>query len=129
MDNVELVARAYKLFGEGDVPAVLEMFDPEIVWDECHGFPNIEGDGIFLGPESVVKEVFAPMPELYDGFSISVDELLGAGDKVVMVGHYDGIWKETGKPFHANATHVWTVKDGKAIKFFQAVDTAEIVNP
>jgi len=129
MDNVELVARGYKLFEEGNIPAVMEFLDPDIVWDECHGFPNIAGKGIFVGPVSVVEEVFAPMPELYDNFHISMDELFGTDDKVVMVGHYDGTWKETGKPFHANATHVWTVKDGRAVKFFQAVDTAEIINP
>jgi len=46
-----------------------------------------------------------------------------------MVGHYKGVWKETGKEFKANATHVWTVKNEKMTHFFQAVDTAEIVNP
>lgn len=129
MNNVELVAQGYQYFGEGNIPAVLELFDPEIVWDECHGFEHIKGEGIYTGPEAVVTEIFTPMPELYDGFNINVRELFGAEDKVVMVGHYEGIWKETGKPFHANATHVWTVKDGKAIGFFQAVDTAEIVSP
>ena len=45
-----------------------------------------------------------------------------------MAGHYMGVSKETGKEFKANATHVWTVKDKKATHFFQAVDTAEIIN-
>ena len=39
-----------------------------------------------------------------------------------------GVSKETGKEFKVNATHVWTVKDKKATHFFQAVDTAEIIN-
>jgi len=29
-----------------------------------------------------------------------------------------------GNPFKAYATHEWTVKNGKMIRFFQAVDTA-----
>jgi hypothetical protein len=45
-----------------------------------------------------------------------------------MVGHYTGIWKATGRKFKANATHTWTFKNGKATHFFQAVDTAEIIN-
>ena len=129
MDNVELVAQGYKAFGEGDIPGVLGNFDSEIVWDECHGFPNIEGEGIFVGPQAIVEGVFATIPENIDDFSVDIRELFGAEDKVVMVGYYDGKWKQTGKPFHANATHVWTVKDGKVVKFFQAVDTAAIVNP
>ncbi len=129
MDNVELVAQGYRYFAEGNMPAVLDLFDPEIVWDECHGFPHIAEPGIYVGPEAVVNEVFGQIPEHFEGFNIDVRELFGAEDKVVMVGYYDGKWRETGKTFHANATHVWTVKDGKATAFFQAVDTAEIIVP
>jgi ketosteroid isomerase-like protein len=46
---------------------------------------------------------------------------------VVMAGYYQGTNKATGKPFKANATHVWTVKNGKLTHFFQAVDTVTIV--
>ena len=129
MHNVELVQKGYQHFSEGNIEAVLELFQPDIVWDECRGFPFIEGDGIFKGPEAVLQGVFSQLPAHYDGFSIDILELFGCGEKVVMVGHYRGTYKETGKHFKANATHVWTVKDGKLAHFFQAVDTAEIVNP
>ena len=129
MDNVELVKQGYQYFAEGNVEAVLELFHPEMEWNECKGFPYISGDGLFIGPNAVVQNVFAKIPENIEGFQVDVQELFGSGDKVVMVGHYKGVWKETGKEFKANATHVWTVKDEKATHFFQAVDTAEIVNP
>jgi ketosteroid isomerase-like protein len=129
MDNVELVKQGYQHFAEGNIEAVLELFHPEMEWDECTGFPYITGNGLFVGPNEVVQNVFAKIPENMDGFHVDARELFGSGDKVVMVGHYKGVWKETGKEFKANATHVWTVKDGKATHFFQAVDTAEIVNP
>ena len=127
MNNVEIVGQGYQYFAEGNVPAVLELFDPEIVWDECSGFPYVEGDGIFTGPEAIVAGVIAMLPEAFDDFNINVKELFGSGDKVVMVGHYEGKWKATGKSFHANATNVWTVKNGKMTSYFQAVDTAEII--
>ena len=98
-------------------------------WNECQGFPYVSGDRLFIGPNAVVQNVFAKIPEYMDGFQVDVQELFGSGDKVVMVGHYKGVWKATGKEFKANATHVWTLKDGKATHFFQAVDTAEIINP
>lgn len=129
MDNVELVKQGYQYFAEGNVEAVLELFHPEMEWNECKGFPYISGDGLFIGPNAVVQNVFAKIPENMDGFQVDIQELFGSGDRVVMVGHYKGVWKATGKEFKANATHVWTVKDEKATHFFQAVDTAEIVNP
>lgn len=127
MDNVEILKQGYKFFAEGNVPAVLELFNSEIVWDECQGFPYIEGDGIFTGPQAIVQGVFSHIPENYNNFQIEIDELFGCDDKVVMVGHYTGVWKKTGKQFKANATHVWKFKDGKATQFFQAADTAEIM--
>ena len=129
MDNVELVKQGYQYFAEGNVEAVLELFHPEMEWNECQGFPYVYGDGLFIGPNAVVQNVFAKIPENMDGFQIDVQELFGSGDKVVMVGYYKGVYKATGKEFKANATHVWTLKDEKATHFFQAVDTAEIVNP
>ncbi|GAB4372514.1 MAG: hypothetical protein Kow0042_15870 [Calditrichia bacterium] len=128
MNNVEILKKGYQHFAEGHVEAVLEIFDPAIVWNECSGFPFIEGDGIFTGHNAIVQGVFSKIPEYYDGFNIEIDELLPSGDRVTMVGHYTGTWKATGKKFRANATHIWTFKDGKATHFFQAVDTAEIIN-
>jgi ketosteroid isomerase-like protein len=129
MNNVELVKQGYQLFAEGKIEEVLALWHPDFVWDECTGFPYITDDGIYVGPNAVVQNVFAQMPEHFEGFQVEITELFGCGDKVVMVGYYKGVWKATGKEFKANATHTWTVKDGKATHFFQAVDTAEIINP
>ena len=129
MNNVEIVKQGYKFFAEGNVEAVLGLFHPEIVWDECKGFPYVSGDGIYVGPNAIVQGVFAKIPEYFDGFQVEITELFGCGDKVVMVGYYKGVWKATGKEFKANATHTWTVIDGKSTHFFQAVDTATIINP
>lgn len=88
--------------------------------------PFVKGDGIYTGPEAIVTNVFMNLPVSFDGFNIAVSEVFGVDDKVVMVGHYQGTNKATGNAFKANATHVWTVKDSKLVRFFQAVDTATI---
>jgi ketosteroid isomerase-like protein len=129
MNNVELMKQGYQDFADGNVAAVLAIFHPEIEWNECTGFPFVHGDGRYIGPDAVVQKVFAQIPEHYEGFNIDIQELLESGDKVVMVGYYKGIWKATGKEIKANAAHIWTIKDGKITRLFQAVDTAEIVNP
>jgi ketosteroid isomerase-like protein len=126
MSNVELVKEAYANFATGNVPAVLATFDPAIIWHECKGMPFVKDDGIYTGAESIVKNVFMNLPVSFDGFNISVSEIFGADDKVVMTGHYQGTNKATGNNFKANATHVWTIKNGKVTNFFQAVDTAAI---
>lgn len=126
MTNVDLVKEAYSHFATGNVPAVLAMFDPAIEWHECKGMPFVKGDGVFTGPEAIVTNVFMNLPVYFDGFNIAANEIFGADDKVVMTGYYQGTNKATGHSFKANATHVWTIKNGKLAHFFQAVDTATI---
>jgi len=127
MTNVELVKQGYINFASGKVEAVLATWDPEIEWHECKGMPFVNGDGIFKGHEAVMTNVLMQLPVYFDGFNIEVNELFGADDKVVMAGYYLGTNKASGNAFKANATHVWTIKDGKATHFFQAVDTVSII--
>ena len=54
MNNVELMEQGYKDFAEGKVEAVVALFDPEIEWNECKGFPFVSGDGLFIGPNAIV---------------------------------------------------------------------------
>lgn len=126
MTNVDLVKQAYLNFSTGNVPGVLALFDPAIEWHECKGMPFVKDDGIYKGPEAIVTNVFMNLPVFFDGFNIAVKEIFGTDDKVVMVGYYQGTNKTTGNSFKANATHVWTVNNGKLTHFFQAVDTATI---
>ena len=126
MTNVDLVKEVYGHFATGNVPGVLALFDPAIEWRECEGVPFVNGDGIFIGPEAVLANVFMHIPAYFDGFNIAVADIFGAGDKVAMMGYYQGVNKATGHAFKANATHIWTAKDGKLTHFFQALDTASI---
>jgi ketosteroid isomerase-like protein len=127
MTNVELVKQGYLDFASGNLEAVLATWDPEIEWYECKGMPFVEGDGIYKGHEAIVSKVLMKLPEFFDGFKIEISELFGADDKVVMVGYYSGTNRATGNSFKANAIHVWTVKDGKGIRYVHAVDTAAIL--
>jgi hypothetical protein len=129
MSNLEILVQGYKAFAAGNVEGAIANWSDDIVWEECIGLPFVKGDGKYLGKQAVVQDILALIPELYDNFNIEVSDFVDGGDRIVMVGHYCGTWKATGKKFRANATHTWTLKDGKAVQFFQAVDTATIINP
>jgi ketosteroid isomerase-like protein len=129
MDKIAILNKAYQDFAAGNVEEAMTIFHPDIVWSECRGFPFINGDGVFRGAEAIDQGVFMKMPEYYEGFRVEVDEMIETEEKIIMVGHYVGIWAATGKHFRANAVHVWTFKDDKVIRYFEAADTAEIINP
>lgn len=129
MTHLETLKHGYQLFSEGKIEEVLLLFTEDIEWNECKSFPFVNETGTYIGPQAVFEGVFAQLPAYYDNFNIEITEFVDGGDKIVMIGFYTGIWKPTGKQFKANATHSWTIRDGKMCAFFQAVDTAEIINP
>jgi len=128
MTNLEIIKQGYSHFSNGNMEAVLALFDPSIEWNECKGMPFAKCDGVSIGPEAIVTDVFMNLPVFFDGFNIVISDLFAAEDKVVMEGYYQGTNKATGNLFKANATHIWTVKNGKVTRFFQAVDTVTIMS-
>jgi ketosteroid isomerase-like protein len=111
----------YGDFAKGDIEAVLSIFDPDIEWTEAEGFPY---GGTYQGPEEVSSEVFMKLGTEWDGFSAAPTEFIDGGDKIVVLGEYSGTYKATGKSFEADFAHVWTLRDGKAVKFVQYTDTS-----
>ena len=123
--NVNVVKNIYQAFGQGDIPAVFELFDPDIEWVAAENSPAAPGSP-YHGLNAVRDGVFTPIAMGFEGFVIRVDELLDAGDKVVMLGYYLGARKATGKRFQAQVAHIWTIAAGKAVKFQQYTDTYQL---
>ena len=123
-ENVDLVRGMYDSFAAGDVPAVLESFDPEIVWNEAENFPYADGNP-YVGPTAVVEGVFARLGSEWEFWNLEIEEILDAGDRAIGVGRYHAKNKETGKVIDAQFTHFWTVRGGKATRFQQYADTLQ----
>ena len=119
--NVETLKQGYDFFAKGDIPSVLNLFDPKIEWTEAAGFPYA---GTFVGHEAVVNNVFMKLGTEWDGFKVVPHDFIDSGDRVVAMGKYSGTNKATGKSFEADFAHVWTMRDGIAVKFYQYADTA-----
>jgi len=124
-ENVNVVKSIYKAFGQGDIPSVFDLFDPDIEWIAAENSPAAKGSP-YHGVNEVREGVFMRIVSGYEGFTIRVDELLDAGDKVVMLGYYLGARKATGKKFQAQVAHIWTIAAGKAVKFQQYTDTYQL---
>jgi ketosteroid isomerase-like protein len=120
LSNLDLVRAVYDAFARGDVPAVLGFLSPDISWTEAEGFPY---GGTYVGPGAVLEGVFMRLGTEWEGFSAVPDELIDGGEMVVALGTYGGVYKATGKSLRANFAHVWQVREGKAVRFVQYVDT------
>jgi ketosteroid isomerase-like protein len=125
----EMIKGVYDAFAQGDVPAVLGAFSPEIEWYEAEGMPY---GGLHRGPEAVAQKVFGPISEDVEGFAVVPEQLIASGDTVAAVVRYTGTGSATGKTLDLPVVHVWDVRDGKVQRFRQFVDTmefAEVVPP
>jgi ketosteroid isomerase-like protein len=120
--SVEFVEGIYEAFARGDVPAVLGAFTDDIEWFETEGMPY---GGLHRGGEAVAQNVFGPIAEDVEGFAVTPEELIGSGGTVAAVVRYTGTGKATGKTLDLPAVHVWDIRDGKATRFRQFIDTVK----
>jgi uncharacterized protein len=125
MSNMDAVNKIYAAFAARDIPAVIELFDPSIEWVAAENSPLADRSP-YRGLKQVVEGVFTRIGLEFPGLAIQVDEFLDAGDKIVMLGRYHGIRKATGKAFHAQVAHIWTIAAGKVTKFQQYLDTYQV---
>jgi ketosteroid isomerase-like protein len=123
VNNVDLIRGLYEAFARGDIEAVLAALDEQVEWTEVEGFPH---GGTYVGPQAVLEGVFAPLGRDWDSFTADMSEFLDAGDHVVAIGRYRGTFRPTGASLDAEGAVVWTVRDGKVIRFRQYVDTAAL---
>ena len=122
-ENVDVVRSMYDAFAKGDVPAVLNRMDPEIVWNEAENFPYADGNP-YVGPQAVVDGVFMRLGTEWDYWNLAIERILDAGDTVVALGRYQARHKETRSEINAQFTHVFPVlilcrADGFEIKIFE----------
>ena len=124
-ENVALIQGLYDAFATGDVGDVLGRMSPDIVWNEAENFPYADGNP-YVGPEAIVGGVFARCATEWDGFAVSVEEILDAGDTIIALGRYLGVYKATGKPMRTQLVHVWRITGGKVVRFQQYADTLQV---
>ena len=120
-ENVELARRGYEAFARRDLDAVFELFHPDI---EAHDPPEMPDAAVHRGHEAVRRD-WEQTYELFEHFSVIVEELLDYGDDVVAYLRYQGRGSESGADVDARMAHVWTVRDGKAITLRQFLDRAQ----
>jgi ketosteroid isomerase-like protein len=118
--NADRIRQAYEAFARQDIPAVLEVFDENIDWTSPD---SVRTGGHFVGHDAVVG-FFMRLPDVFTELRVEPEEFLESGDHVIVLGHHRG--KGQADDFDAPFAHMWTCRDGKAIRFFEYFDTASV---
>lgn len=120
MSNLNKIKTVYDAFAKGDIPSVLEVLSADIEWTEAEGFPYA---GTYRGQKAVLEGVFMRLGTEWEGFAAIPHEFIDGGDTIVALGKYSGVYKATNKSFQADFAHVWKLREGRAVRFVQYVDT------
>jgi ketosteroid isomerase-like protein len=116
--DVETLERGYAALNRGDLSVVLGMLDPDIEWHEPA--PSPEG-GTHRGRGSFERFLRGWL-ESFEGFRVEPERVVERGDQLVSVVRQTGTGRSSGLHVETRLAHVWTVADGKAVRWEAVAD-------
>lgn len=125
--NIAVIDKLYKAFSTADMPTVLGLMHPKILWNEAESNALADGNP-YKGPDAILQGVFARLGANHDHFELKNIKTHGMDDNMVLATlRYDGKVKATGKSYNAQAAHLWSLNsEGKIIAFQQYLDTKKM---
>jgi ketosteroid isomerase-like protein len=121
-EDVRAIRGLYDAFGRKDLPAIFAVLHPQV---EFYQSALLPWGGIYRGQEEA-KRFFTTLVEHVES-RIDVDEIIDAGEHLVAVGHSRGRVKASGQAFEVAIVHVWTMRQGKALRFENYIDTPKML--
>ena len=108
---MDLVRAIYDRFRAGDVDVALGTRS-EI---EVHERAVTPDPQVHHGHSGVLDSL-RESQSAFQGLDMVPEEFVGAGDHVVVVFRFQGRGRGSGIPVDERLAHVWTIRDGKAIR-------------
>ena len=115
-ENVEIVRRAYDALNRRDLEATREFTHPNAVFRT-----TVE---TFRGHDGLTEWV-RKVDEILEGYRLTVDEIIDAGDRVLAFTHQSARGKGSGIEIEHHVAHVWTIQDGRVTAFQAFTDRSE----
>jgi uncharacterized protein len=111
--NVEVVRRIYASWAPGSSPSDSDLLHPDIEWVNPS---NALEPGTRTGLEafaSIIEELNDTIRDL----RMDVERFIDAGDRVVVIATMRGHGSASGVEVERRHGSVWTIRDGKAVRF------------
>jgi ketosteroid isomerase-like protein len=125
-DDKAMIERIYEVFGNRDYEAVMSHFGEDFVWHAADNSP-LADQSPYHGVEAVRQGVFARIEAGFERLVVVPDEIFfGEGGRVVVLGYYHGRFRGKEDEFRTQVAHVWTLRNGRAVRFQQYLDTLKV---
>ena len=124
-ENIDLINTIYRHFNNREYDDVVRNFGEDVEWFAADNSPLADRSP-YHGIKDIREGVFGRIAAAFNRLDVEIDEIIDAGDKVIILGYYEGEFAAGTKAPRAQLAHVWTIANGKAVKFQQYVDTFAI---
>ena len=93
--------------------ALLDRLDDDVVWDNTRfgGTMPLDHVGVFVGKRAVAR-VLRSWVGTWEAFRFELEELVDAGESVVLDVRETGRGKASGAPMENRHSQVWAFRDG-----------------
>jgi ketosteroid isomerase-like protein len=121
-ENVEIVRRAfaYEHYGVGDRAEAEAIFDPHVVMN-----PTEEGP---LSGLDAMRADFERWASAFEELRVTAEEIIDAGDQVVVVAHHKGRGRQSGVEVDTRFYEVYTLREGKVSRVDEFNEMAEALD-
>jgi ketosteroid isomerase-like protein len=111
-ENVEIVRAMLDAFHRGEFETSLAFLDEGVEWIDP---PEVPGAGVHHGPEEV-RKWFVRWLAAWDSYVAEAEEVIDAGDQVVVVNYERGRGKGSGVVVENRSANLFDLRDGKVIR-------------
>jgi ketosteroid isomerase-like protein len=110
-ENVEIVRRAYEAYARGDLVAMFEDVDPEMIT-----YRAVPDGATFHGPDGLIQAI-ADWVQGFDDFTMTPQEYIDANDHQVVVRvRHTAVGAQSGVPIQADFWLAHTLSAGKVTR-------------
>jgi uncharacterized protein len=120
--NKQVAQDLYRYFGEGNIPAILELLTDDIKWT-CPGPNDILPYARVYNGKKEVTEFFKLINDNKEFPKFEPREFIADGNKVVALGYWDAKSRKTGKPYSGEWAMAFYFIDGKVKEHREYYDT------
>ena len=106
-ENVEAVRESFAAYLRGDWEEATADFAPDVVWEVGQELPA-------RGP-AAVREMWRRWNDDWEHLDTSIEEIVGAGDKVFLAMRYQGRGRLSGAAIDQRVFEVHTFREGKCV--------------
>lgn len=121
--NIDLIKTIYSHFNNRQYDQIIPHFADDMAWHAANNSP-LADESPYHGPAAIRERVFARIDAGFEVLTIRADEIFAADDgRVVVLGYYISRLRGKADTGEIQLAHIWTVQDGKTVKFQQYIDT------